>query len=203
MPPTRDARGPAGAQQTGPPGVELGHRSVARQPHSLQVISQVEMWVGRPCRRNHRQRGFHHAFAQPRDPLGESIVGGHQPIPVRLLVEQLDHHPGRAGSVVAIGAPHQCFPGAEVLPSAPRGERVVVRVRHRGQPLSADNVAPSTAGVIPRISSATRAGSSDIGTCPTPLRWINSAPGNRSSIGEPKCLKGNTRSRSPQTNRTG
>ena len=108
------ARGELGRQ-----GVQLGHRSVARQTHPLEVIVQVEMRVRGPCRRNEGQRWLDNALPQPRDPLGESLVGGHQPIPVRLGVEQLDHDPGRTGAVVAIGAPHQRFPRAEVLPSAP------------------------------------------------------------------------------------
>ena len=86
--------------------MQFGHRPVTGQPHPLQVIVQVEMGVGRPSRRNHGHQWFDDAFAQPRDPLGKAIVGGHQAIPVRLGVEQLDHHPGRAGAVVATGAPH-------------------------------------------------------------------------------------------------
>ena len=47
------------------------------------------------------------------------FLRGHQPIPVRLGVEQLDHHPRRARAVIVAGAPHQRFRSTEVLPSAP------------------------------------------------------------------------------------
>ena len=79
--------------ELGRQGVQLGHRSVAGQPHPLQVIVQIEMGVRGPRRRNKRQRRLHNAFPQSGDPLGEPIVCGHQPIPVRLLVEYLDHYP--------------------------------------------------------------------------------------------------------------
>jgi len=61
-------------------------------------------------------------------------MGGHQSIPIGLSVEQLDHDTGRPRSVVATGAPHQCFPRAEVLSPSPRGKRVVVGVRHGDRP---------------------------------------------------------------------
>ena len=92
--------------ELGRQGVQFGHRPVTRQPHPLQVVLQVEMRVGRPCRCNQGHHRLDDPFPQPRDPLGKAIVGGHQSIPVRLGVEQLDHHPGRAGAVVATGAPH-------------------------------------------------------------------------------------------------
>ena len=78
-----------------------------RRPHATDVVREIEVGIGRPCRRPDAQRGLDDALTQARDEPSPAIETGDELVPLGRLVEHQGGHDRRAQLRVVIDVPHQ------------------------------------------------------------------------------------------------